>query len=192
MSINTIVAIVVILAIQSYYVITETAMTARTTQGTNSPADRGTRKIVWVLIALAFAGAWPPVIFGFGRLFLLGDWLTWVGVAIMIGAVIFRRYVIFYLGKFFTATVQIRQDHQLIKTGPYRYIRHPSYLGILLLVIGDGIALGNWISLVLCIALPLTGIIRRISVEEKELYQHFGEQYSEYRKITWRMIPYIY
>jgi len=96
------------------------------------------------------------------------------------------------LGKYFTATVQIQEDHQLIKAGPYRYIRHPSYLGILILTLGNGIALANWISLPLCVALPAIGIIQRIEVEEKELYRHFGEHYRDYRKSTWRIIPHIY
>jgi len=158
----------------------------------DNSADRGTRRLVWILIFISFSGAWFPVIFDFGRLFALGDWLTWVGVAIMISGVVFRQYVISFLGKFFTATVQIHKDHHLIKAGPYRYIRHPSYLGILILALGDGIALANWISLLLCIMLPAIGIIRRIKVEEKELCHHFGEQYQDYRKNTWRIIPYIY
>jgi protein-S-isoprenylcysteine O-methyltransferase Ste14 len=158
----------------------------------DNSADKGTRKLVWILSAIAFDGAWLPVMFGFGKLLALGAWLTWVGVVIMISGVAFRQYVINFLGKFFTATVQIRKDHQLVKDGPYRHIRHPSYLGLLILALGNGVALANWMSLLLCITLPAIGIIRRIKVEEKELYDHFGEQYQDYRKSTWRLIPYVY
>jgi len=189
---TTIGAIVAIISVQLYYMISETRMTIRTTRGMNNSADRGTRKLVWILSAIAFAGAWLPVIFGFGKLLTLGAWQTWVGVAIMISGVAFRRYVINFLGRFFTATVQIRKDHQLVKEGPYRYIRHPSYLGLLILSLGNGIALANWISLLLCIALPAIGIIRRIGVEEKELHDYFGDQYQDYRKSTWRIIPHLY
>jgi protein-S-isoprenylcysteine O-methyltransferase Ste14 len=192
MSASTIAAIVAIIAVQSYYVISEATMTLRTTRGKDNSADKGTRKLLWILIAIAFSGAWLPVIFSYGRWLTLGDWLTWVGVAVMISGIVFRRYVISFLGKFFTATVQIHKDHQLIKNGPYRYIRHPSYLGILILTLGNGIALANWISLLLCIVLPVTGLINRIKVEEKELQHHFGEQYEDYRKSTWRLIPYVY
>jgi protein-S-isoprenylcysteine O-methyltransferase Ste14 len=192
MNASTIAAIVTIIAVQSYYVITETVMTVRTVRGADNSADRGTRRLVWILMAIAFYSAWLPVGFSFGKLLALGDWLTWVGVFIMITGVTFRRYAIAVLGKFFTATVQIRQDHQVIKAGPYRYIRHPSYLGILILVLGNGIALANWISLLLCVVLPTIGIIRRIRVEERELLQHFGGQYRDYRKSTWRIIPHIY
>jgi protein-S-isoprenylcysteine O-methyltransferase len=188
----TIAAVVAIIAVQLYYVISETRMTVRTSRGTDNSADRGTRKLVWILSAIAFDGAWLPVIFGFGKLFSLGAWLTWVGVVIMISGVGFRRYVINYLGKFFTATVQIRKDHQLVKDGPYRHIRHPSYLGLLILALGNGIALANWISLLLCIVLPTIGIMWRIKVEEKELYDHFGEQYQDYLKSTWCIVPYVY
>jgi protein-S-isoprenylcysteine O-methyltransferase Ste14 len=192
MSARTIAAIVAIIAVQSYYVISEVTMTIRTTRGRDNSADRGTRKLVWILCAVSFNGAWLPAIFGFGRLLVLGDWLTWVGVFIMVSGVVFRRYAIAVLGKFFTATVQIRQDHQIIRAGPYRYIRHPSYLGILILALGDGIALANWLSLLLCIVLPVIGIMQRIKVEERELARHFGEEYQEYRKSTWRIIPYLY
>jgi protein-S-isoprenylcysteine O-methyltransferase Ste14 len=192
MSASIIAAIVVIDVVQCYYLVSEIITNIRTTRGTDNSADRGTVWLVWILVSISFIIAWLPVILDFGRLLVLGDWLTWVGVAIMISGVVFRRYVISFLGKFFTATVQIHQDHQLIKAGPYRYIRHPSYLGILIITLGLGIALANWISLLICIVLPAIGIIQRIKVEEKELYHHFGEQYQDYRKSTWRIIPYIY
>jgi protein-S-isoprenylcysteine O-methyltransferase Ste14 len=192
MTIITLAAVVVIIAVQLYYVISEIRMTKRTTRGMDNSADKGTRKLVWILSAIAFDSAWFPVIFSTGKLLTLGAWLTWVGIVFMILGVAYRRYVIGYLGKFFTATVQIRKDHRLVQDGPYHHIRHPSYLGLLLLALGNGIALSNWISLMLCIVLPTVGIIKRITVEEKELYGHFGKQYQDYRKSTWRLIPYIY
>jgi protein-S-isoprenylcysteine O-methyltransferase Ste14 len=192
MIIRTIAAIVAIIAVQLYYLVSETRMTNRTTREMDNSADRGTRKLVWICIIIAFDGAWLPVIFSFGKLLALGSWLTWIGVAIMVSGVIFRRYVILFLGRFFTATVQIHRDHQLVQAGPYRYIRHPSYLGILVLALGNGIALANWVSLLLCLVLPFIGIGRRIKVEEEALYRNFGEEYLDYRKNTWRIIPYIY
>ena len=192
MSASIIAAIVAINAVQDYYLISEIILNVRTTRGKDGASDRGTIRLVWVLVAISFIIAWLPVILDFGRLLVLGDWLTWVGVVIMISGIIFRRYAISVLGKFFTATVQIQKDHELIKAGPYHYIRHPSYLGILILTLGLGIALANWISLLLCIVLPVIGVMQRIKVEEKELEQHFGNRYLDYRKNTWRVIPHIY
>ena len=192
MSASIIAAIVAINAVQDYYLISEIILNVRTTRGKDGAADKGTIRLVWVLVVISFIIAWLPVILDFGRLLVLGDWLTWVGVVIMISGIIFRRYAISVLGKFFTATVQIQKDHELIKAGPYHYIRHPSYLGILILTLGLGIALANWISLLLCIVLPVIGVMQRIKVEEKELEQHFGNRYLDYRKNTWRVIPHIY
>ncbi|MCX6006526.1 MAG: isoprenylcysteine carboxylmethyltransferase family protein [Chloroflexi bacterium] len=192
MSASIISAIVVINAAELYYLISEIIMTSRTRQGTNDAFDRGTNRLVWILVVSAFIIAWLPVILDHGRLLVLGDWLTWVGVAIMISGIVFRQYAISVLGKFFTATVQIKKDHELIKAGPYRYIRHPSYLGILIISLGLGITLANWISLLVCIGLPVIGVMQRIKVEEKELERHFGKQYQDYKKNTWRIVPYIY
>jgi protein-S-isoprenylcysteine O-methyltransferase Ste14 len=192
MSASVITAIVVINILQWSYVISEIVMTYRTKQGKDDAFDRGTNRLVWIFVGCSFIFAWLPVILDFGRLLVLGDWLTWVGVFIMAAGIIFRRYAIYVLGKFFTATVQIQSNHELIKAGPYRYIRHPSYLGILIITVGLGIALANWISLLMCIVLPLIGVIKRINVEEGELEKHFGEKYREYRKSTWRIVPYVY
>lgn len=192
MILQIIMAVITIIAVQVYYIVSEVWMTVRTTRGADNSADRGTRKLVWILCAVAFDVAWLPVIFSVGKLLTLGAWLTWIGVVIMISGVAFRLYVVNFLGKFFTATVQIRNDHQLVRDGPYRHIRHPSYLGLLVLAFGNGIALANWISLLLCIILPAIGILRRINVEEKELNSHFGERYQDYQKSTWRIIPYVY
>ena len=192
MSARIIAAVVVIIAIECYYIISEIRLTARTTRGMDNTLDKGTRRLVWRLSAIGYNLAWLPVIFDFGRLVTLGGWLTWVGAAIMICGILFRQYAIFTLGKFFTATIQIKKDHELIQTGPYRYIRHPSYLGILIMALGLGIAMANWVSLILCVVLPAIGLIRRIQFEEKELEQHFGKKYQDYIKNTRRVIPFIY
>jgi protein-S-isoprenylcysteine O-methyltransferase len=192
MSASIIAAVAVIIAIECYYIISEIKLAARTSRGTDNTLDKGTRRLVWRLSAIGYNMAWLPVIFNFGRLVILGGWLTWVGIAIMISGVVFRQYAISVLGKFFTATIQIKKDHELIQTGPYRYIRHPSYLGILIMAFGLGIAMANWISLLLCLVLPTIGLMQRIRFEEKELEQHFGKQYQDYKKNTRRVIPFIY
>jgi protein-S-isoprenylcysteine O-methyltransferase len=192
MDASIIAAIVVIIAIECYYIISEIRLAGRTSKGKDNTLDKGTRRLVWRFTSIGYNLAWIPVIFNFGRLVILGGWLTWVGVAIMISGIVFRQYTIAFLGKFFTATIQIKKDHELVQTGPYRYIRHPSYLGILILSLGLGIAMANWISLLLCIVLPEIGLIRRIKFEEKELEQHFGKQYQDYMKNTWHIIPFIY
>ena len=96
------------------------------------------------------------------------------------------------LDKQFTTKVAIVQGHQLVQTGFYRYLRHPSYTGAFISAIGLALALGNWISALLLV-LPVLGLLLyRIQIEEKVLMDHFGSQYREYMQRTKRIIPFIY
>jgi protein-S-isoprenylcysteine O-methyltransferase Ste14 len=114
-----------------------------------------------------------------------------VGTATLLAGGVLRRYCFNALGRFFTGTVVVSADQQVIQTGPYRLIRHPSYTAALLMFTGIGIALGNWISvavlfLVHCL---LYGI--RVSVEERALLATLGEPYRDYMSRTKRFIPHV-
>jgi protein-S-isoprenylcysteine O-methyltransferase Ste14 len=76
-----------------------------------------------------------------------------------------------------------------VTRGPYARIRHPSYTGLLLIVAGFGLAVGNWLSLALCLLLPLPAVVWRIRVEEAELERVLGEAYAAYRARTARLVP---
>jgi protein-S-isoprenylcysteine O-methyltransferase Ste14 len=96
------------------------------------------------------------------------------------------------LGKNFTATVKITKEHELIKTGPYKVIRHPSYLGALIAIIGCPVFLNNTYTIFIsCIAMMIAYYFR-INVEEKTLSNHFGEFYEDYKKTTYRLLPLIW
>jgi len=114
-----------------------------------------------------------------------------VGTATLLAGGALRRYCFKALGKFFTGTVVVSADQQVIQTGPYRLIRHPSYTAALLMFTGIGIALGNWISVaVLFLAhCLLYGI--RVSVEERALLETLGEPYRDYMSRTKRFIPHV-
>jgi protein-S-isoprenylcysteine O-methyltransferase Ste14 len=93
---------------------------------------------------------------------------------------------------FFTVNVAIAADHQLVDTGPYRFVRHPSYTGALLAFVGFAMVLRNWAS-VLVISLPIAfAFLYRISVEELALVQALGERYRAYIKRTKRLLPFVY
>jgi protein-S-isoprenylcysteine O-methyltransferase Ste14 len=122
----------------------------------------------------------------------LQSWCVPAGAALFLVGVIVRWYSIVHLGRFFTVDVAIAADHQLIDTGPYRYVRHPSYTGALLAFIGFAMALRNWAS-VLIISLPIAfAFLYRINVEERALIQALGERYRTYIKRTKRLIPFVY
>lgn len=80
-------------------------------------------------------------------------------------------------------------EQPVISTGPYAYVRHPSYTGLLLIVAGAGLAVGNWLGLALCVLLPLPALVVRIRVEEAELVRVLGEPYRRYAARTKRLVP---
>ena len=118
--------------------------------------------------------------------------IVYIGLALIIVGIVLRILIIRTLGQFFTVDVTIKQDHKLKKDGFYTYIRHPSYAASLITVIGFGISLNNYASLVLVTVLISIAFIIRINVEEKLLTAHFGAEYLEYKKNTKALIPFIY
>ncbi len=95
------------------------------------------------------------------------------------------------LGKFFSAVVGIQKDQQVIEKGPYKYVRHPSYSGALIIFIGLGLALQSWAAVITLTLLFIIAYGYRIYVEEKALISELGEPYIEYKKRTKRLIPYM-
>jgi protein-S-isoprenylcysteine O-methyltransferase Ste14 len=99
-----------------------------------------------------------------------------------------------HLGRFFTVDVRIQQGHQVVEDGPDRFVRHPSYSGSLLALVGIGFLTFNWLGLFLIITCTLLAYALRIPVEEKAMLflAQFGTQYAEYAARTKRLIPWIY
>jgi protein-S-isoprenylcysteine O-methyltransferase Ste14 len=102
------------------------------------------------------------------------------------------RYAIVHLGRFFTVNVAISSSHRLIDTGPYRFVRHPSYTGALMAFLGLALCLANWASLVILLVPVFLVFLRRMHVEERALLQAFGDQYRDYMRRTKRLIPAVY
>ncbi len=113
------------------------------------------------------------------------------GIALMLLGMAFRWYSIHVLGRYFTVLVAVQPGHTVVDTGPYRFVRHPSYSGALLTIFGLALALTNWISIAAALALAGIGYAYRISVEEQTLLAALGEPYREYMKRTKRMIPFV-
>ena len=87
----------------------------------------------------------------------------------------------------------IQEQHQLITSGPYRYLRNPSYTAILTILVGFGFGIGNWLSLLVLFAAGVAAYAWRIAfVEERALAAQFGEEYQAYKKGTWALIPFIW
>ncbi len=108
---------------------------------------------------------------------------------LLLGGLVLRWAAILTLGRFFTANIAIHEDQPVITTGPYRYVRHPSYTGLLLAFLGLGVFFGSWLSLVV-LMIPITlAVIHRIRLEESVLVNALGPAYAAYCARTKRLIP---
>jgi protein-S-isoprenylcysteine O-methyltransferase Ste14 len=112
---------------------------------------------------------------------ILGIVLTWLGVALAIWA----RY---HLGQNWSARVTIKENHQLVRSGPYAQLRHPIYSGIILATIGTALTIGEW-GCLMGILLVLTGFSLKAMKEENMLTEQFGSAFEEHRKHTGFLIP---
>jgi protein-S-isoprenylcysteine O-methyltransferase Ste14 len=118
--------------------------------------------------------------------------LPYSGLIIILLGMLLRFVSIRTLGRFFTVDIAVHKDQKIIKTGIYRYIRHPAYASSLMEFIGFGLSLNNWISLLVVIIPVTAAFIYRIKVEEELLKEKFGDEYSEYMNSTYRLFPWIY
>ena len=154
--------------------------------------DRRSLILLWTVIAvslwLGIQMIWlfPSVTVPYPRGFYL------FGFILFLGGLALRWYSIGYLGRYFTVDVSISNEHKLIDSGPYRYIRHPSYTGALLAFVGLGFCFGNWLS-ILFLTVPIIGaFLWRIRIEERALTKALGEDYRTYVGRTKRLIPGVY
>ena len=154
--------------------------------------DRRSLGLLWLVIGLSlWAGFALRARLPAGRMpFPLPCYLA--GLALFLVGLFIRWAAIIHLGRFFTVNVAIAEDHCLITTGPYRYVRHPSYSGALLIFFGLGLCTLNYWALA-AIFLPIcAAFLWRIRVEEAALRDAFGERYESYSIKTRRIIPWIY
>ena len=158
-------------------------------------ADRFSHFAVWLATI-------PPLFFaalmrarfahGFGSLSPLFPALGYLGCLALTLGITLRVIAVATLKKQFTVRVAIVEHHQIVDTGIYGIIRHPSYLGHLASLLGMGLLSENWISLIVSIILPVAAILYRIHVEEAALVRHFGPAYQVYARRTKRLLPGIW
>jgi protein-S-isoprenylcysteine O-methyltransferase Ste14 len=133
----------------------------------------------------------PPYCDRRGIWMIDGDTLRYFGLFLFFAGSILRLAAVFELGHRFSGLVAIQPDHQLKTDGLYRYIRHPSYTGLLGSMIGYTLIFRSAIGLVLCVLLFLL-LVSRMNDEEKFLETHFGDEYRNYRLRTRRLVPFVY
>jgi protein-S-isoprenylcysteine O-methyltransferase Ste14 len=168
------------------------AVATRTKQSRGKVRDRGSQLILWiVIIASITACEWlrhilPPDIFGGAH------WLRLAGLILLAGGLLIRCVAIITLGKSFSANVAIRETQTIKRTGLYRFVRHPSYLGMVIIFLAVGLHSRNWLCLAIAVLPTAAALLYRIHVEEAALRDAFGDEYVAYSTTTKRLIPGVY
>lgn len=126
----------------------------------------------------------------------IGYWsypnVGWLGLTWMLGGLAIRYWAAKTLDRFYTRTLQIVEGQEIVNQAPYNVIRHPGYLGTLLMEVGAGLAVTNWIVLLAVSVIGILSRVYRIVVEEKMLAESFGEEYKIYSDNTWKLVPFLY
>jgi protein-S-isoprenylcysteine O-methyltransferase Ste14 len=115
-------------------------------------------------------------------------WIAWLGSALCAAGVLFALWARRTIGKDWSAEVQIKQGHELIRSGPYAHIRHPIYTGLLLATLGTALLIGEYRGLI-AVAIILVGFIRKARKEESFLAAEFGPAFAEHRRHTGFFLP---
>jgi len=172
-------------------VLPETRLSGIVAGDPSDTQDAGTSRLINIGLTvaglLAFALSFLPwLVDPYPRIAL------YAGTGLLVAGRLLRRYCFRILGKYFTGAVTVSPDQPVIDNGPYRWIRHPGYTAAFLMVLGSGLALGNWLSLATIFLISSYVYRRRVKAEEKALLGIIGEPYRAYMARTKWFIPFIY
>jgi protein-S-isoprenylcysteine O-methyltransferase Ste14 len=157
-------------------------------QGARS--DRGSLAVVIAAVVVGGVGGFVVASDLTGAAIGAGRWPIFVaGLVLMWTGIVVRQWAISLLGRFFTVDVRVQSDQAVVDRGPYRWVRHPSYSGMILTFAGMGLALGNWASLAVLAVVPTIGFVVRIHVEERALVEALGEPYRRFAASRPRLFP---
>jgi protein-S-isoprenylcysteine O-methyltransferase Ste14 len=154
--------------------------------------DKSSLRILWITILVSISVGIYLAMSGIGRFNIYARETYSIGLLFILAGLLVRWFAIFQLRKYFTVNVSIREDHQLIQKGLYRYLRHPSYSGSLLSFLGLALVFNNWLTFLIIFFPILFAFLYRISVEEAQLRKSFGDDYLAYAQRTKKLIPGFY
>ena len=151
--------------------------------------DRGSILVVIATLVAGVGGAF--VLAGGGPDAIAGarSGVFVAGLVLVVAGIALRQWAVAVLGRFFTIEVRVQPGQTVVERGPYRWVRHPSYTGMIVTFFGLGLALGNWASLALLAVLPTAGLVYRIHFEERALLDALGEPYRRFAASRPRLFP---
>jgi protein-S-isoprenylcysteine O-methyltransferase Ste14 len=168
----------------------EFGLIGRSRPQSGESVDRGSMVVIMVAAWIGY-----PIAFSLAKSerFHLGHEKFWffLGLGLLVSGSLLRRYCWRVLGQFFTGNVKVQQGQTIVQHGPYRLVRHPSYTGGMMMHLGCGFALANWMAVLVLFATTAIGYLYRVHVEEKALVSGLGEGYREYMQRTKMFVPYL-
>jgi protein-S-isoprenylcysteine O-methyltransferase Ste14 len=171
------------------WLVAELAMMARTNRGETASRDATT----FALTAVTLSGIVLAVVAANQADDLTlpgaGWWPLAAGLTLVVAGFALRVWAVRTLGRFFKYRVVVQEGHEVVASGPYARIRHPSYTGMIICSAGVGLALGNWLAIIAAAAPTLIGFTLRLLSEERVLVRELGEPYRAYMARTRRLIP---
>ena len=168
------------------------AIGTRTRRDRGNVRDRGTLYLLWAVIftSMTVGLSWTDMR-TFGNVPGV-HWMIWFALALFVFGFALRWIAIFSLGKSFSSNVAIHSTQTVVKSGLYRWMRHPSYTGLILIFVATGLRTRNWVAFLIITVPTIAAVLYRIHVEETALREHFGEEYIAYSRETRRLIPGVY
>ena len=169
----------------------------RRSRAPSAQKDRGSLLVVMIANYLSIGSALfiklaPSVVGRIGSITSFSPYLGFFGCAVMVVGMVVRWAAIATLKGQFTVDVNVDDSYKLVDKGLYSAVRHPAYLGGQITMLGLGMALENWLAILILVIPTLTAHLYRIAVEERVLVAHFGSSYVDYMKRTKRLIPGVF
>jgi protein-S-isoprenylcysteine O-methyltransferase len=151
--------------------------------------DQGSAGLVWIAVALGVVGAVAAQSVPIARPHWPDQIVRPIALVLVLSGLAIRWWAILTLGRFFTVDVATRREQPVVRTGPYRFVRHPSYAGALVAFLGIGVFMSNWLSVVVLLVPIALAVFIRIRIEERALLAALGAPYAHYCARTKRLVP---
>ena len=185
--------IIIIIAVSYLYGFIEVFLNFRRRSKSRvlTSSDKGSLWLLYGLITLGYALSFAIGATKIGRIYAWNT-LFGIGMVIFVIGLLIRIHSILTLKQFFTYSVSKVENHKIIETGMYKFIRHPGYLGQLIIFLGISFSISNWFSILFMMLPVAIGYLYRISIEERFMSEQHGEDYRIYLARTKKIIPFLY
>jgi protein-S-isoprenylcysteine O-methyltransferase Ste14 len=167
------------------------AANTKTTKRLEPAASRILRVLAFLIVIVLLSTTWIPLPWLYLQLWPVGLWPFWLGASATVAGLFFAVWAREHLGRNWSRSVTIKQDHELITTGPYAAVRHPIYTGILTGFLGTAIAISQVRGIIVFVLIFLV-FWAKLRMEEEWMRSEFGQTYAAYAHQTAALVPYLF